>query len=314
MRRAVFGALLGVAAWASASEGAAQSRFNHTAGRVTNGLFLRNLTAIRVNPLGLFDELRVGYRHRLFDTPSAPLLLKNTYVAAMATLAASPSFVRPGVAVELAPLAALTLSAGVERVQWFQTFDNLQSFPSANADFSPTRLRDDRAAYATGGWIFTFGATLQARVGDLVARSNFRAVRHALETQNNDPVFYDSYFDVLTPRDGWVGLNDTDVAYNNPELGLTVGLRYSAVMPFYPDDAAGADGALRDDAGGRNGPTQRLGPLVGYTFRERRHGWFNAPTVLLLAQWWITHRYRTGDDTPAGLPLLLVAFSFRGDA
>lgn len=311
IRRAVCGLTIGLAGLLAAGEGAAQSRFNHMMGRVTNGLFLRNLSVIRINPLGLFDEFRVGYRHRLFDTPSSGLLLKNTYVAAMATLSASPSFVRPGVAVEFAPLAVLTLSAGAERVQWFKTFDNLQSFPSANADFSPTLLRNNASnGYPTGGWMFTFGATLQARAGDLVARSQFRAVRYALDTQNNDPVFYDSFFDVLAPRDGWVGLNDTDLAYSNPEMGLTVGVRYSAVMPFY-DDAAGA---LRAGEGDRNGPTQRLGPLVAYTFRERRHGWFNAPTLLVLAQWWITHRYRTGDDTPAGLPLIVVGLSFRGDS
>jgi hypothetical protein len=35
--------------------------------------------------------------------------------------------------------------------------------------------------------------------------------------------------------------------------------------------------------------------------------------VILLAQWWLSHRYRTGRDVSQGVPLLGIAFQFNGE-
>ena len=301
---------------------AAQYRFNTRVGRVTNGLYLRSATAIRVNPLGLFTEFRLGYRHRIFDRPGNPLLLRNTYWAAAASLTASPGMVRSGVAVEVAPLAVLTLSAVFERVQWLGTFNFVQSFASANEPFSDATIRerarvDPASVEAAGGWLFNLNAVLQAKVGDIAVRNTARGIWNSLSLRDQRPVFYDSFQDVLAPNNGWVFSDDFDLIYQDSELGLNIGARLSAVVPLYATASWGADGVPFAGQGADNAPTVRLGPLVSYTFRERRHSFFNAPTVFVLAQWWLTHRYRTGgcdECTPQGLPMIVLGFAFRGDS
>lgn len=310
------------------STASAQDRFNTRIGRVTNGLYLRNSLAMRVNPLGLFNDTRFGYRHRIFDRPDNPIVLRNTYWAAAASVALSPGFVRAGAAVEFAPLAVLNLSAAFERVQWFGTFSFVQSYDNANANFSDTAIsnpsiamRGPPTAEAAGGWMLTLQGILQAKVGDLAIRNTFRGVWNSLQLRGDRPVFYDSFYDVMAPNSGWTLTDDLDLIYQNTELGFNVGVRFTAVVPLYrtadfPSTAdfpmAGSQAGLGD----RNGPTLRVGPLVSYTFREGRHSFFNAPTVFVLAQWWVTHRYRTGgcdECTPAGLPMIVVGFAFRGD-
>jgi hypothetical protein len=45
-----------------------------------------------------------------------------------------------------------------------------------------------------------------------------------------------------------------------------------------------------------------------------RKRWYN-PTAFLLVQWWAKHRYRTGaeDGVGAGVPYIVLGFSFEGD-
>lgn len=306
---------------ATARTGAPSDPFNPRVGRVTNGFFYRNATLIRVNPLGLFNDLRVGLRRRVFDAPALPLVLRNTYFAAGMSLALSPAFVRPGLFVEFSPVAVVVLQASAERVQWFGTFNYLQTFPSANANFSDAEIsrRGDASARAVGSWMFSFGGTLQARVGSLAIRTNTRAVWQEVAANGvTDPVFYDIFHDAMVPNGGWMIANDTDVIAQATDLGLNVGLRFSLLAPLcgsscFPDSG----GVAAQGAGAANSPITRLGPLVSYTFREARHGWFNAPTVFLLAQWWLTHRYRTGDGPESisqGLPMIVLGFAFRGDS
>lgn len=306
----------------SPREARAQDRFNTRVGRVTNGFFFRNSTVLRLNPLGLFNDLRVGYRHRIFDRPGNPLVLRNTYWAAAGSLALSPGFVRGGAAVEFAPLAMLNLSAAFERVQWFGTFNFVQSYASGNDNFSDAAIRerarvDPSSAEAAGGWMLTLNAILQAKVGDVAIRNTARGVWNSLALRDNRPVFYDSFYDVMSPNGGWVFTDDLDVIYQATELGFNVGLRFTAVVPLFPTASWGTDGAALAGRGADDGPTTRLGPLVSYTFREGRHSFFNAPTVFVLAQWWLTHRYRTGgcdECIPQGLPMIVLGFAFRGDS
>ncbi|MDB4928349.1 MAG: hypothetical protein JWM10_833 [Myxococcaceae bacterium] len=307
---------------ASPAPAAAQDRFNTRVGRVTNGLYLRNSTVIRLNPLGLFDDLRVGYRHRIFDRPANPILLRNTYWGVAGSLAASPGFVRGGAAVEFAPLAMLNFSAAFERVQWFGTFNFVQSYASANEGFSDAAIRerarvDPASAEAAGGWMLTLQGIVQAKVGDLAIRNTTRGVWNSLSLRQDRPVFYDSFYDVMSPDGGWVVTDDLDLIYQNTEMGFNVGARFTAVVPLYEQRSWGQDGIALPGAGADNGPTLRVGPLVSYTFREGRHSFFNAPTVFVLAQWWLTHRYRTGgcdECIPQGLPMIVVGFAFRGDS
>ncbi|MBL8600475.1 MAG: hypothetical protein JNK72_00980 [Myxococcales bacterium] len=325
---------LGVSAMAP-REAQAQDRFNTRQGRVTNGLFYRSTVALRLNPLGLFGEVRAGYRRRLFDTPGASILLKNTYIAAGVSMVASPAFARPGVFVEFQPLAILQFQAVFERVWWFGNFQFFQSWPTVvgprqsngQADgpnsYSDNQLNlnrdapdsDPRSNYSTTGYNLTLGGLLQAKVGDLAIRSNFRGVRYFMDTRTSpgqsqpDRVSYDPFYDTLVPAHGWLFLNDTDLIYQMSDLGVNIGARLSTVIPLYDgvDYAAG-------EAQENDNTTMRLGPIVSYTFREQRHRAFNAPTVFVLTQWWLRHPYRTGLETSQGVPMFVAGFSFRGDS
>ncbi len=306
----VAGGLAMVPSVASAQE--YTSRYNPRQGVVTNGLYHRLGVAVRLNPLGLFVEGRFGYRRRLFHGPRSGILFKNTYAGLAATLAVSPAFVRPGISLEVQPLQILHLMVTYEPlVQWFGTFNYLQSFSNdeARANFSDDEIRRRSALAQTArGWQLTLSGTLQVKIGDLAVRSNFRGVRASYDgLRNNDPNYYDIFFDVLAPNNGWTFLNDSDVIYQMSDLGLNIGVRYSAVVPLF-------EGGALD---GVQTATHRVGPLVSYTFRERRHSFFNAPTVFVLAQWWLAHRYRTGDGPESitqGLPMIVFGFSFRGDS
>lgn len=57
----------------------------------------------------------------------------------------------------------------------------------------------------------------------------------------------------------------------------------------------------------------RVGPFLGYTFFREDGRAFNNPTVFILVQWWLKHRFRTGVDTSQALPVLGAGFQITGD-
>ena len=301
----------------------AQERFNPRVGLVTTGPYYRATVALRLNPIGLFGDLRAGYRMRLFNSPTRSVLLRNTYVALAATVGASPAFVRPGVALEVQPLAILNLQVIYEPIiQWFGSFKALQTYPTVAASgvgaagivSSGNDPPDPDNAQTARGWQLTLQGTLQARIGQTLAvRDTFRAVHMSYDASTlsaahqNDRVYYDSFYDAVAPLDGWLCTNDLDVIATLTDLGTNIGLRYTTVVPLLGSD----------DDPSRATTTHRLGPMISYTFREVRHSAFNAPTLFLLAQWWLHHQYRTGGDAPGSvtqaMPLVALGFSFRGD-
>jgi hypothetical protein len=304
---------------AGAREAHAQERFNPRVGLATSGPFYRVTTAARLNPIGLFGDVRAGYRLRLFNDPGRSVLLRNTYVALGASMVASPAFVRAGIALEVQPLAILNLQVVYEPiVQWFGSFKNMQTFRTvadsgigAGVVASGNIPQDPDNAQAVRGWQLMLQGTLQARIGQTLAiRNTFRATRSSYDAstfRSGDRVYYDPFYDVTAPLDGWVFANDLDVIAQLADLGTNIGLRYSSVIPSLGD---------LDDAN-RTTTTHRLGPIVTYTFKERRHSAFNAPTVFVLAQWWLHHQFRTGgpqeNTISQWMPMVILGFSFRGD-
>ncbi len=67
-------------------------------------LVWQNTTALRYNPLGLFNETRFGYRYWLYDASQKPLL-KGSNLGASAVLFTSPALVQAGADLEASPLA-----------------------------------------------------------------------------------------------------------------------------------------------------------------------------------------------------------------
>jgi hypothetical protein len=321
--RVLAGVVCGVTAMVGAGGVAhAQERFNPRVGLATTGPYYRATVAVRLNPIGLFGDFRAGYRLRLFNSPTRHILLRNTYIALAASVVASPAFVRPGIALEIQPIQMLNLQVLYEPVvQWFGSFSNLQTYPTAGQSgigagivASGNNPPDATNAQSARGWQLTLQGTLQARIGQTLAvRDTFRAVRSSYDTSTlapahqGDRVYYDPFYDVVAPLDGWVFTNDLDVIASLTDLGTNIGLRYTSVIPQLGDG---------DDAN-RTTTTHRLGPIVTYTFKEQRHAAFNAPTVFVLAQWWLHHQFRTGGDSPGTIsqymPMIVMGFSFRGD-
>jgi hypothetical protein len=127
--------------------------------------------------------------------------------------------------------------------------------------------------------------------------------------QRNDVVFYDQIQDMLMPNDGWMLANDLDVLFVS-DFGLVFGTRWTYSHSFYNDGhyAGGVTPAVLP-----NNDIHRLGALVAYIFHDEPFTRFDKPTILLIAQWHLVHRFRTGADVSTGVPYIGLGFKFEGD-
>ncbi|EAU63989.1 hypothetical protein STIAU_6267 [Stigmatella aurantiaca DW4/3-1] len=265
--------------------------------------------ALRYNPLGLLLDSRFSYRYRLYESDSKAL--RDNFLGLGLAPTVSPAFLRVGPYVEFNPLTLFGVWATMQYVQYFGSFDLLQGFPGAQSDFSDSAIKRNTAnRFSAHGWELTLGATLQAKVSRLLVRSQARLVRGDLNLRPGDRIYYDQLYDVGAPNRGWFFTHDLDVLYQGLENKLIAGARYTATTPFY-------DRARHFDPGDLNtevsNASHRVGPFVGYTFKTEDGARFNTPTVFLLVQWWLHHRFRTGEDTSAALPLLGIGFQTTGD-
>lgn len=282
----------------------------------------KNLTAARFNPLGLVNEFTFGWRMQLVNKNTT--LFKESFMALKGHTFVNPAFGRVGPMFELQPLALLNLHVIYNAVGYFKSFDQFQSFQSPAARYSDTELekRTDQR-YPAMGHMVTASALLQAKVGRFALRDNAKFyytnfdVKADATTGRKDTVYYDQTLDILQPNDGWVATNDVDALYLF-DFGLRLGARYTLTHAFYRDSMY-LDG---ESTKNRNN-TQRVGPAILYAppkWRAKaakrtglsRKRWYN-PTAFLLAQWWVQHRWRTGQDVSAGVPYLVLGFTFEGD-
>jgi hypothetical protein len=275
----------------------------------------RSMIALRGNPSGLTYDGRLGYRLRLHENEG--LALRDNFVGGGAALALTPAYVRIGPYVEVAPASFITLWSSLQYSRYFGGFGILQSFPSPRSNFSDDELErldelpddDPLANYSTSGLELTLGLDLQAKVGSVAVRSQSKLIRADLDLRDGDQVFYEQTTDVLMPDAGFSLVSDLDVAYLGFMAGrLVVAARYTASVPFY-DSSAYLPGEPDDS----DNASHRLGPIVAYTFHSRDGAAFNMPTLLLVAQWWLDHRYRAGAESSQGLPMVAIAFRFHGD-
>lgn len=274
----------------------------------------RGLLALRGNPLGLIFDGRLGYRLRLLRSES--LALRDNYAGGGAALTASPAFVKVGPYVEVAPASVLTLWAAAQYSSYFGSFGLLQSFQSPRDEFSDDEIDrrdelddgDPLANYSASGLELTLGLDLQARVGPVAVRAQNRLIRADLDLREGDDLVYDQVTDLLMPDGGFSYIGDLDAAFIALNNRLVVALRYTASLPLYADgDYQPREVQEHDNA------THRLGPILAYTFYSRDGAMFNTPTVLLVTQWWLDHRYRAGEETSQGVPLIALGFRFQGD-
>jgi hypothetical protein len=244
-------------------------------------------------------------------------LYKDNFGGAGLMMEATPAFVRIGPMIEVQPFSILRLWATYQVLGYFGSFNLMQSFASPNEEYSDSRIKDlgdlpskeEGQNYPTAGTQFTAGANFQMKLGPIAARSALRLVRADYDLRDGDRVFYDQFYDVLVPNEGWFLSNDTDLLYVT-DFGLVAGARHTVTHAFYGDRHFAPGEADLD----LNPTMHRVGPFLAYTFSKDPAGtFFGNPTVLLIANWWLSHRYRTGEDVSVGLPYIVAGFMFTGD-
>lgn len=256
---------------------------------------LNNLLVLRLNPVGIEDQVRAGYQLRLSDRTD--LLFRDTFVFFGIAPKLNPAFAKIGPSIEVQPLSILNLRVGAEYMGFFSSFGFLQSFPTAAATYSDVDLKDGQDAhrnYAAHGAHVIFEPLLQLKLGPIALRNRFSVEYWYMDVRPGDTVFYESTLDTLVPANGWILANDLDLLYVS-KFRLVLGVRYSVVKPLYADAPPDFDNEH-----------QRIGPLVAYTFFDRGYTRFNKPTLLLIVNWYVEHRYRTGAAATALLPGVFV--------
>jgi hypothetical protein len=271
--------------------------------RERNRWVWENIIALRFNPLGLLVRFDTGYRLQIWDLPGP--LFEDTFFALKFASEVTPAYGRIGGRAELQPLAMLNLHVQYQLVGGFGAFDFVESFSTPAAAYDDTTLHDIRDDnYDALGSNLELGALLQAKVWRIAARAQLRASLQNMDLREGDTSYYDGAIDIMREDATWAITHDADLLFLAG--ALKVGVRHSLVHTFYSDELA----AGTED----NAPTQRIGPAVVLTlFQDRPGAAWNEVSLALLAQWWLQHRYRTGEDTSQGIPYALVALIQRGD-
>ncbi len=270
----------------------------------------RAAVGARTNPEGLLGTFAFQVRYRLYESES--LALKDNFVAAGPIGLVSPALVRGGIGLELQPLSVLQLSASFEGTRLFGNFNHLQSFQSPNADSSDRRLielsqsAEGSRSYSSSGTLLTLGAILQLKVGPIAARTHARLMRFDLQLRDGDRVFYEPIMDVVVPNGGWTATQDTDLVYLRGRLAL--GLRYTSTAGIF----RAGDFPTGEEDLGLNPTLHAVGPFAAWTFYDRPDRLFNAPTLVLMSQWYLSHRYRAGAESSRVFPTLGLGFLFGG--
>jgi len=266
-----------------------------------------NLTAVQWNPLGLQTDLVLGYRYRLYNSQS--MLFRNSFVSPFFITRVNPAFGRVGAGVTIQPIAAFRLQAQYEYRAYFGSFDMLQSWTSPTEDHGPDRREqrgDADENYLGTGHQLSLKATVRMKVGPIALLNDTTLFYFRMNLRPGDTVFYAALVDTVMPGKGWTVVNDANLVYVT-RFGLIAGLRYSVIHAAY--SKADYSGAAPQNI---NTPMHRLGAIAAYTFKSSRKR-FQKPTVILIVNWWLRHRYRTGQEITQALPYGVVAFRVHGD-
>ncbi|MHB8878450.1 MAG: hypothetical protein ACYC8T_32540 [Myxococcaceae bacterium] len=271
-------------------------------------LVLNSLTIVRLNPLGLEEQLRFGHQRKLYESDSP--VTRDNFVFVGLSPKVNPAYLKVGPTIELQPASVVNLRFTAEYISFFSTFGYLQSTGAPADDYSDSTMataRDAKENYATWGMHLLSELLLQAKVGKLAVRNRFALEYWNMNVRAGDRTWYDATLDTLVPADGWVVADDADLIYQAGG-GLNVGLRYSFVEPLYS-----APAFRPEDLPLQGNGHHRLGPLVAYTFFDDGYSRFAKPTVLLIANWYLSHRYRTGAEGSRAMPYLVLGFAFQSD-
>lgn len=287
---------------------------------------LSDLTVFRVNPIGLETRARFGVQQRLYASNKA--ITRNNFAFGGLYPKLNPASAHLALGGEIQPASIFNLRVFGEVQKYFGSFGYLQSFPTATANYSDQTLKDlsDSATMPPQTATILHASIqplLQLKVGKIAIRGLFQFDYWALKNiRSGDSVAYEATFDTLLPDNGWTLSIDADVLYTGRK-NTAIGLRYTHVHPFYRDEHF-ANAAEHETYDGEN-MHDRLGLFAAYTLRDDGPSTFNKPTVILIASWYLNHRWRTGepgmltsderrdDFTSRAFPYLLLGFAFESD-
>jgi hypothetical protein len=294
---------------------------------------ISDLSILRVNPIGVETRARVGFQKRLYASEKKILKTNLAFFGLYPKL--NPASAHLAAGGEFQPVSIFNLRATAEVQKYFGTFGFLQSFQSPDENFSDQTLSDletvpGRDPQAATAFHVSFQPLLQMKFGNIAVRALFQLDYWDMALRDGDTAAYEATFDTLLPDKGWTLSSDTDVLYTG-RPGLAIGLRHSWVHPFYQarhfsnPNLSEMENAVVKDRFGATNAHQRLGLFAAYTLRDRGPSKFNKPTIILIASWYLDHRYRTGtpdairpderpdDFTSRAFPYLLAGFAFESD-
>lgn len=273
-----------------------------------------NQLALRYNPLGLQEELYLGYKKKLYDAPSSNLLFGKSYVWSGLITRASPQFFQGGGFIQTSPIAVLEINAAFLRTQALTDAGRLPSYYTQGTQDAVKRTASSRSPNGDiigSGWQASVQGRLQAKVGPIAIRSThlFRYFELTLEGDRlQQDLFYDQTLDVLTPFKSWVYQNDNDLLYADDNNPWVLGARYTYVSPLtevtqpevdadalYSIHRAGLLFAWKFDAPPEDGLEAR-----------RRHA------LIVLSQWHLSHPYRAGQSMNQMIPYFAIVYVLNG--
>jgi hypothetical protein len=273
--------------------------------RPRHRVFFDSLSALQLNPEGAETYVFLGYRYRLFQSDS--ILLRNSFVGIKGLAMLNPAFARLGGAVEIEPLAALTLRVIYQHRLYFGTVNMLLDFDSPyqehHDDLMQARSEADEN-YATHGTQLTLQAVLKAKAGPIALLNELSFHYFDISLRHAGRLLYVNLFDTLAPDEGWTVVNSGHLFYMT-DFGLVAGIRHTLVHALYPEH-------LLDQRGNPNTPNHRLGPMLAWVLSSGTTT-FQNPTVIGILNWWINSRYRSGQRVHNAVPYGVIAFQFEGD-
>jgi hypothetical protein len=226
---------------------------------------LANTLGVSVNPIGLQDQLTLGWRWGLSESKNP--FLSDAHIAIGVSNNFSPAYERLELWAEVSPLSILDLKAGVEPVFYFGTFGHLVAFPGYDADFSKDAREaiKDQAVSRTG-IRFHVSPALKMKVGRVIARAG--AEFEWWQVDGPGAFFYEPMRDTVLDSDGDALMTlSSQLFYEFPSRPggrkLLAGIFHDSIDVY---DAA-------------ENRRQRLGPLAVWTLGERRFG-VREPTVI----------------------------------
>lgn len=263
----------------------------------SNGaLEFSNQLALRYNPLGLQDELFVGYKMRLYNVPEENLLFGKGYLWTGGILRASPQFLQSGLFIKALPIAILEVQASAVRVQAISDDQSVLDAPYFTQGTQDAV--SESGSIITNGWIATLQARLQYKKGPVAVRNTSLFRRFELEGPDEGR-FYEQTFDVVTPFKSWVLQNDTDLLYADSNKPWVVGVRYTHVS------------SISDEIH----TIQRVGPLLAWKFKGSSTATAKPPrnsALIILSQWHVKHNWRTGQSNSQAVPYFALVYVLSG--